>query len=249
MLKSMCCVLVGSVLVSAADAGLVEVNVLTQTECGTRLEYDNGNGFSDHTDSDGLFLELSELTGFDHFSHPSVASVQQRKTQSAKAWADLFLLTGTDEISYSSEHQGVVQLGTDGDRSTARYESGVDIEIVFDTDTTIEVFLSVSTGTHPLGAFAAELALAGVEGVHSNRVEIDSTTGGSDQSQTLKVRGTVLAGNSFTIQGSSFLEMDSMVYGEGTLVGAMLAEIRILPAPGTLALIGGLGLLGCRRRR
>lgn len=248
-MKSVCLLLVGLLLSSGAHAGLVGVNLQTRTECGTSLAYGSGNGFADHRVSDGLYFALSELTGFDHSSHHGVASVLRRDEQSAKAWTDFFLHSSADEISFSSEYQGLVRLGAGAERSTARYESSVGIEVVFDTDTAIEVSLGVSAGALPLGAFAADLEIAGIEGALVNRVEIDSSSGGSDQSQTLKVRGTVLAGNCFTIHGSGLLEMDSSAYGEGTLVGTMFAEIRVLPAPGTLVVCAALGIVRRGRRR
>lgn len=250
--KHACCALtLVPMLVSAADADLVAIGGTIQA-------------------NDSALVEFNDLDGGQVMSHEnpyqqSVAGEAASAFETQNSWSsgdqyDLFggqnafsardtvFNTDSNGFSYSANFSASAALG-DGVHSASGASTTFEMYMSFDTDTLIDVSLRIDYERLMNTELYAGFSIDGAQDVQPDQIEVAHP--GIDGYVDYSFQALVLAGDTFSLTNEAMLSYSTIENGDefGTGQLSMSAMVRVVPAPGGLAMLSGFGLLAARRRR
>jgi len=99
------------------------------------------------------------------------------------------------------------------------------------------------------GTLGSYFELNGAQDAPVTDFEIEDPAGAGFYEIAMQVE--VLAGDAFELYVEGYIGLDAMEYGEANAMGDLSTSVivSVVPAPGTMGMLAGVGLIAARRRR
>ncbi|MBL4592061.1 MAG: hypothetical protein JKY96_08890 [Phycisphaerales bacterium] len=246
--NTVCALALLSVLPTVALGGLTNMEVYLGVETESSIDIQASSFIDREYDESAFERVLTPLFGFDSVATASHDTMVEHNGQSAHNTNITTLNTDANGFVFGATMNSTAERGS-GFQSYASTDSTFDLLMVFDADTVLDIFLRIDYRDIGNADLAAEFSLSGLQGAPLDQIGVENPQ--SDGFVELAFQATVLAGETFTLGGGGFIILSTGDHGDSLSSGdlALTAIVRVVPAPGGLAVFGGFGLLAARRRR
>lgn len=230
-----------------ADAALKEMFIYGDLTLSSSIEYD-GESVGE-SDSAGHYLFMDRGTGFASGWEDELAVGVQSGDQSAHALGSAKIETSATEIRISMMTSIQAALGSSGERSGSNCFNQFSVDMLFESDTEVEVLTRIEFGASSAASLYGESAFGGLIDDPVGRIGVV----GSSASGSIEVgyRAIAPADDYLTlamnIENQADTDFGELVQDSG--VFRMTTVVRFVPAPSGAGLLAALGLKATRRRR
>lgn len=250
--KHACCALtLVPMLVTAAGADMVSVGGMFQAVDSAMVEFHDLNGEHVMSHENPYSVSVAGNPAFDFVDSNSWGSGGEYIVfggQNAYSRRDTVFNTDANGFEYTADMSAHAALG-DGFESAAGVSSTFDMYMSFDTNTLIDVYLRIDYERLMNTDLYAGFSFDGVQDIELDQIEVAHP--GIAGYVEYSFQAIVLAGDTFSLTNEAMIAYSTLensdAFGTGEL--SMTAVVRVVPAPGGVAVLGGLGLLAARRRR
>jgi len=243
------CALVGlMVAAGTASAGQPQNTFNLELETESWIDVVEGGFVDEAFRQDRVYRELDSLFGLGDsgsFIHNTGVEFNGQSALSTNDSSYSYDESGFE--MYSTQHSEIV-LGS-GYNSGTENQSIVYGVMVFDVDTIVDVFVRVEYSGISGGTLGSYFELNGAQDAPVTDFEIEDPAGAGFYEIAMQVE--VLAGDAFELYVEGYIGLDAMEYGEANAMGDLSTSVivSVVPAPGTMGMLAGVGLIAARRRR
>jgi len=232
---------------SGAHAGLSELYVAAGSSNHSYIEYEKDSQRDADSDSYGQFFPK----GSDFTSNWAWETDAMVSLGGQGAYSKSVSTLGTDSsgFAYTSTVDFGADLGSSGIRSTSSAAHHFDAQMMFDSDTEIEFFYRVDFEPSDTSFQYAFAVISGLRGTPTQGLDAgDSSSSGYYMGG---YRAVAPAGEWIYLEAQIFGETDTDYGNPVQYSGSytLTTIVRVVPAPGGLGVLAGIGLLSARRRR
>jgi len=215
---------------------------------GSWIDVVDGGFVDESYRDDGVYRELDSLFGLGDSGSFIHNTGVEFNGQSALSTNDASYMYDESGFEAHSVQHAAFRLGS-GHNSGAENQTQIYGLMVFDVDTTVDIFVRVDYSGVSGGTLGSYFEINGVEDAPITGFEIEDPSGAGFYEIAMRVE--VLAGDAFELYVEGYIGLDAEEYGEANAMVDLSTSVivSVVPAPGGAGLLAGFGLLAARRRR